>query len=72
MKSIGRTPVMLALLGLVAVWIFAGTVLFPRILAAMYAGKSFPLFNQMIAGRSMHPLDFYLVMVRYLFLFGLF
>jgi hypothetical protein len=72
MKSIRRTPAILILLCLVAVWIFAGTVLFPRMVAAMYAGKSLPFFNQMISGRSPHPLDFYLGKVRYFFLVGLF
>jgi hypothetical protein len=69
MKSIRR---ILILLCLVAFWIFAGTVLFPKMVAAMCAGKSLPLFNQIIAGRSPHPLDFYLVKVRYFFLVGLF
>jgi hypothetical protein len=72
MKSIRRTSAILILLCLVAAWIFAGTVLFPKMIAAMYAGKSLPLFNQMIAGRGPHPLDFYLVKVRYFFLVGLF
>jgi hypothetical protein len=71
MKSIRRTPAILILLCLVAVWIFAGTVLFPRMVSAMYAGKSLPFFNQMISGRSPHPLDFYLVKVRYYFMVGL-
>jgi hypothetical protein len=72
MKSTRRAPVLLGLACIAAVWTFAGIVLFPRIVAAMYAGKSWPILNNIMSGKSLHPLDFYMAKVRYVFIVGLF
>jgi hypothetical protein len=72
MKSIGRGGVLLVLACLIAAWIFACSVLAPELIAAIYDGKSLPILNNMIAGKSSHPLGFYVAKVRYVFIVGLF
>ena len=36
----------------------------------MYAGKSWPILNNIMSGKSLHPLDFYMAKVRYVFIVG--
>jgi hypothetical protein len=72
MKSIPRGRVLLVLACSIAVWIFANNVLFPGLIAAVYDGKSLPVLNKMMSGKSSHPLDFYMAKVRYVFIAGLF
>jgi Vitamin K-dependent gamma-carboxylase len=67
-----RSRVLLVLACSIAAWIFANSVLFPKIIAAIYAGKSLPVLNNMMSAKSLHPLAFYVARLHYVFFIGLF
>src|SRR5205809_6585414 len=71
MKLTQHHRVSLILACSIAGWAFVCNVLLPGLVATMYAGNSFPILNQMISGRSLYPLNFYLAKIRYCFLVGL-
>jgi hypothetical protein len=49
-----------ALLCLVVVWILAGRLLIPLLMESAYHGTSLGMFNSLISGQAIHPVEHYL------------
>ena len=55
-----RRHVQIILLVCAVAWILFSTLVAPGIVQSAYEGKSYEILNQMISGRSAHPVEFYL------------